>query len=71
MNVDGLGIRDVRVANTSLLGKLTWDIMHSAHKPWVQVISNTCLQNSSILCMPKPKNTSYVWNNVLRPRMPF
>jgi len=30
-----LGIRAARITNTSLLGKLVWDIMHSSNKLWV------------------------------------
>lgn len=34
----GLGVRRTRLANTALLGKLVWDIMHGGTKLWVQLV---------------------------------
>lgn len=35
----GLGVRKAREANTSLLGRLVWDIQNSPNKFWVQFLS--------------------------------
>lgn len=36
----GLGIRTAREANTSLLGKLVWDVQQDRDKLWVQLLRN-------------------------------
>lgn len=35
----GLVIREARLVNISLLGKLVWDLMDTPHKLWVQIIN--------------------------------
>jgi len=39
-NLGGLGIRTTRETNTSLLGKLVWDMVQSSNKLWVRLLSN-------------------------------
>ena len=40
----GLGVRDSQVANTTLLGKMIWDILHSPEKHWVHVLKEKYLR---------------------------
>ena len=63
----GLGVWVARTTNPALLGKLVWDIHTNANKVWVQILSNKCLDNSSILDIPK-KNGSTTWNSILKAR---
>lgn len=37
-SLGGLGIRTAREANTSLLGKLVWDVQQNSDKLWVQLL---------------------------------
>nr|KYP65031.1 Transposon TX1 uncharacterized [Cajanus cajan] len=46
----GLGVREARRVNVSLLGKLVWDLLSDPQKPWVQLLSNLYLHGDSILC---------------------
>lgn len=39
-SLGGLGIRNAREANTSLLGKLVWDVQQNKDKLWVQLLRN-------------------------------
>lgn len=39
-SLGGLGIRTAREANTSLLGKLVWDVQQDKRKLWVQLLRN-------------------------------
>lgn len=45
----GLGVRDSQVANTTLVGKMIWDILHSPEKHWVHVLKEKYLRGGGIL----------------------
>jgi hypothetical protein len=62
-----LGVRVACTTNTSLLGKLVWDVHTNSNKLWVQILSNKYLDNSSIIDVPK-KNGSTTWNSILKAR---
>lgn len=64
----GLGVRDMAIANTTLLGKAVWSIMHHPHKLWVQALANKYLTASSILHAPHRTSDSPVWRGILRAR---
>jgi len=61
----GLGIRAARITNTSLLGKLVWDIMHSSNKLWVQLLSNKYFPNTHMLRASAPSSCSSIWAAII------
>lgn len=46
---EGLSVRDMELANTTLLVKAVWSFMHKLNKLWVRVLSHMYLTSSSIL----------------------
>lgn len=48
----GLGVRDSQVANTTLLGKMIWDILHSPEKHWVHVLKEKYLRGGGGFLYP-------------------
>jgi hypothetical protein len=61
----GLGIRKAREANTSLLGKLVWDIQKNKNALWVQVLKHKYLREEDILNATK-KPGSVTWNAIMK-----
>lgn len=60
----GLGVREARISNTALLGKLVWNLMHNSNKLWVEVLAHKYLGKASILsCAPK-QNASSTWRSI-------
>lgn len=54
----GLGVREARLANTSLLGKLVWELLHPSNKLWVKALAHKYMGNKSIFnCKPKPSDS--------------
>nr|KYP44514.1 Putative ribonuclease H protein At1g65750 family [Cajanus cajan] len=62
----GLGVREARRVNVSLLGKLIWDLLMAPQKPWVHIISNIYLHRDSILCAQKRRGASAVWSSIIK-----
>lgn len=44
----GLGIRDARLTNNTLLGKLLWSMLHHKDKLWLQVLAHKYFGQNSI-----------------------
>jgi len=65
----GLGIRAARITNTSLLGKLVWDIMHSSNKIWVQLLSTKYSPNTHMLRASSPSSCSSIWAAIIRAKI--
>jgi hypothetical protein len=61
----GLGIRKAREANTSLLGKLVWNIHQNNDALWVQVLKHTYLKEETLLNTTK-KLGSVTWNAIMK-----
>ena len=64
----GLGVRDMEGANTALLGKAVWSVIHEPGKLWVQVLTNKYLSTSSVLQVSPKANASPIWNGLLKTR---
>src|ERR1044072_7166299 len=64
----GLGVRDMEGANTALLGKAVWSMIHEPEKLWVQVLTNKYLSNSSVLQVCPKANDSPIWKGLLKTR---
>ncbi|GAU26057.1 hypothetical protein TSUD_225190 [Trifolium subterraneum] len=61
----GLGIRKAREANTSLLGKLVWNVHQNSDALWVQVIKQKYLKEEPLLNINK-KPGSVTWNAIMK-----
>jgi len=61
-----LGIRAAREANTSLLGKLVWDMVQSADKLWVSLLSNKYTGGHNTLYASASSNSSPTWSSIIR-----
>nr|KYP31084.1 Putative ribonuclease H protein At1g65750 family [Cajanus cajan] len=57
----GLVMRDTHSTNTSLLGKLIWDLIHHPDKPWVSLLTHKYLHSSPLLNYVIPPGDSHVW----------
>ena len=62
----GLGVRDARITNIALLGKLVWNMAVSSNKTWVRILEHKYLRNSSIFGCSDSKGVSYVWRSILK-----
>ena len=62
----GLGIRAAREANTSLLGKLVWDMVQSSSKLWVSLLSNKYTGGHNTLLASASNNNSPIWSSIIR-----
>lgn len=63
----GLDVRIAKEANTSLLGKLVWDLQHNTNKLWMQVISHKYV-NGGCFLDGKKSTGSHVWNSISKAR---
>ncbi|KAF1879364.1 hypothetical protein Lal_00005830 [Lupinus albus] len=62
----GLGIRDARIANISLLGKLCWNLVSNNEKLWCRVLKSKYLGDNSVLFPPRKASSSYTWRSVVK-----
>nr|KYP64300.1 Putative ribonuclease H protein At1g65750 family [Cajanus cajan] len=62
----GLGVREARRVNVSLLGKLVWDMLSAPQKPWVHLLSNLYLHGDSILCAQTRRGASPIWSSIIK-----
>nr|KYP57384.1 Putative ribonuclease H protein At1g65750 family [Cajanus cajan] len=62
----GLGVREARRVNVSLLGKLVWDMLSAPQKPWVHLLSNLYLHGNSILCAQTRRGASPIWSSIIK-----
>lgn len=62
-NLGGLGIRDTRLTNLALLGKLVWCLLHERDKLWVQVIMHKYIHGSIWSATNKP-TSSIIWKSI-------
>lgn len=64
---EGLGVQRAREANTSLLGKLVWDLQHHTNKLWVKVISSKYHVMGNFIDEGY-KTGSFTWNSIGKAR---
>jgi len=63
----GLGIRAAREANTSLLGKLVWNLVQKTDKLWVNLLSNNYTSGLDFLFYDSARhNSSPTWSSIIR-----
>nr|KYP40981.1 Putative ribonuclease H protein At1g65750 family [Cajanus cajan] len=62
----GLGVREARRVNVSLLGKLVWDLLTAPQKPWVQILNSLYLHGNSILCAQNRRGASPIWSSLVK-----
>nr|KYP61260.1 Putative ribonuclease H protein At1g65750 family [Cajanus cajan] len=66
MTLGGLGVREARRVNVSLLGKLIWDLLTAPQKPWVHILSSIYLHGDSILCAQNRWGASPTWLSLIK-----
>ena len=65
-HLGGLGIHTARETNTSLLGKLVWDMVQSTNKLWVHLLSNKYIGGRDFLQASIQSNSSPSWSSIIR-----
>jgi hypothetical protein len=66
MKFGGLAIREARLSNIALLGKLVWNLLHDPHKLWVSVLSHKYIKGGDIWNIKGKENISLIWRSVLK-----
>lgn len=62
----GMGIRDTRLTNLALVGKLIRSILHEQDKLWVQVLTHRYLRQDSLWTGKKKARDSSIWYIILQ-----
>ncbi|KAJ6420916.1 hypothetical protein OIU84_028322 [Salix udensis] len=63
----GLGVRETRFWNISLLGKLIWHLLNSPGKLWVQMLHKKYVKNQVLVQIQNYSNSSsYCWKSIIR-----
>ena len=65
-SIGGLGIKSARDSNTSLLGKLVWDMVQSTNKLWVNILSNKYTSGPNTLHATANTNSSPTWSSIIK-----
>lgn len=61
----GLGVRRAREANTSLLGKLVWDLQQQSTKLWVRILRSKYHSRGNFL-FDLRSTRSFIWNSIIK-----
>ena len=61
LSMGGLGIRDFRLANLALLGKLAWNVIFEQNCLWVKVLRLKYLRQRYYGSVIIKRNSSYNW----------
>ena len=59
-------MREARLTNISLLGKLVWALEHHKDKFWVQVVATRYLKDNYLLGAQSGYRSSYVWRSIVK-----
>lgn len=62
----GLGLRESRNMNVTLLAKLVLALEHHKEKFWVQILVAKYLNGDSIFVIENCSNASYVWQGIVK-----
>ena len=62
----GLNVRDSRLMNIALLGKLSWTLLTDHSKPWVSVLREKYLKGRSLFPANTPASSSLIWRNICK-----
>lgn len=62
----GLGLREARNMNTSLLGKLIWSMTNQPEKIWAQLLKARYLTSMSLFHATLGSNSPYIWRGVVK-----
>ena len=60
----GLGIREVRLTNLALLGKLVWNTLHNNDKLWMKVLTHKYMGKTSLWMNKKHNKPSITWRGI-------
>lgn len=64
-NLGGLGVRDTRLSNLALLGKLVWSKLHERDKLWVQVLTHKYVRQS-LWASTNSGTPSITWRSIVQ-----
>lgn len=67
-NKGGLGVRLTREANTSMLGKLVWQLHETSNKFWVEVMRNKYCGTTPFIEVKK-RQGSFTWNSIQKAKL--
>jgi len=62
----GLTIRETRLSNIALLGKLVWNLLYDLQKLWVRVLSHKYIKGGDIWNIKAKENISLIWRSILK-----
>lgn len=62
----GFGVRDAKITNLALLGKLIWSLIHDRGKLWVQELSHKYLGQNSLWQATCNNNVSITWKGIVK-----
>ncbi|KAF1883361.1 hypothetical protein Lal_00042249, partial [Lupinus albus] len=62
----GLGIRDTHLANISLLGKLSWNMIQWSNKLWCKVLKQRYLRVCCMIFRTSKPSASPVWKSIVK-----
>lgn len=61
-----LGIREALLSNSTLLGKLVWNLIHDHDKFWVQMMLAKYIPNGDILSHQPSQGASFTWRSIMK-----
>ncbi|XP_057432083.1 uncharacterized protein LOC130724829 [Lotus japonicus] len=64
----GLGVREARMGNIALLGKLVWKMLHEPSCLWVQQFKSIYLKETNFFDYKIKGNVSFAWRSIIRAR---
>lgn len=62
----GLGIREARLSNTAMLGKLVWSLLHDKDKLWIQMMITKYLPDGDLFAYSPQAGTSFTWRSIIK-----
>jgi len=65
-HLGGLGLRSAREANTCLLGKLVWDLIHNNNKLWMSLFAAKYTAGKNVLNAATTSSSSPTWSSIIR-----
>ncbi|XP_019420679.1 PREDICTED: uncharacterized protein LOC109330862 [Lupinus angustifolius] len=66
MRHDGMRIQESILSNTTLLGKLVWNLMYNGDKLWVKVLHQKYLQDAFVMDATTSTHCSYTWKGIVK-----
>lgn len=62
----GLGLREARLSNTAMLGKLVWCLANDRQKLWVKMMKPKYLKKGDIFAHSPPYEALFTWRSIYK-----